>query len=397
MNNFKIIGGILLILGTSIGAGMLALPIASAGEGFITSSLMLLATWVAMTFGALLILEVNLWLPENSNLISMAGATLGKVGKAIAWLSYLMLLYAVLCAYVSGNSDVLQGLVRLVHINIPRTLSSILVVAIFGAIVYRGIYSVDIVNRLLMSSKIILYFILVVLIAPHIELPQLATYSSKIQLDTITVMITSFAFATILPSLRVYFKSDVAKLRLVILLGSLIPLIFYILWIAIVHGVLNTNELNNLVDSKNTVTDLTNLLIYKSHVNWMSIGIRGFISICAATSFLGVALSMCDFLADGLKINKYSKNGMWIYILTFVPPLLIVIAAPSIFVKALSYAGIFCIILFLLLPSLMAWQGRYGKNSISQGKFSYQVIGGKIFLGAEIALAAGLLLWKIFS
>jgi len=76
----KIAGGILLIVGTSIGGGMLALPIVSAESGFIGSTLVLLACWALMAFCALLILEVNLWLPPRNNLISMASATLGKTG-----------------------------------------------------------------------------------------------------------------------------------------------------------------------------------------------------------------------------------------------------------------------------------------------------------------------------
>ena len=39
--NFKLFGSILLVIGTSIGAGMLALPIATAQLGF-TGSLVLL-------------------------------------------------------------------------------------------------------------------------------------------------------------------------------------------------------------------------------------------------------------------------------------------------------------------------------------------------------------------
>ena len=47
----------------------------------------------------------------------------------------------------------------------------------------------------------------------------------------IMVIINSFGYAIILPSLRSYFKSDVRMLRRAILIGSAIP--HYILWIAV--------------------------------------------------------------------------------------------------------------------------------------------------------------------
>ena len=209
----KLFGGILLILGTCIGAGLLALPISTATAGFATSALLLLGLWIAMTAGAFLLLEVNLWLPENSNLISMARKTLGKSGAIITWISYLLLLYALLCAYISTNSDILSSLLSQVHLQIPLWVSAIIIVAVLGYIVFRGISSVDIVNRGLMTTKIIIYAALILAIAPHISLPRLTTVSSKIQISMIMVIITSFGYAIILPSIRSYFKSDVRMLR----------------------------------------------------------------------------------------------------------------------------------------------------------------------------------------
>ena len=62
---------------------------------------------------------------------------------------------------------------------------------------------------------------------------------------------------------------------------------------------------------------------------------------------------------------------MVLYIIT---ALLIVLFYPGIFISALSYAGIYCVILFVLLPALMASSGRYSKN-IAHGE--YRVSGGK--------------------
>lgn len=396
--NLKVVGGVLMILGTSIGAGMLALPVAAASAGFITSALLLVMCWLAMTIGAFLILEVVLWLPEDTNMISMARLTLGKPGQIFAWLSYLLLLYSLLCAYISGNSDVLQAILQAMHIVIPRWAATILIVLILGSIVYRGIYSVDIVNRSLMSAKLIIYVVLVLAVAPYIHISQIMISHSKIFLATIMVMITSFGFAIIVPSLRTYFNSNVRQLRKVIIIGSLIPLIFYIIWIAIVQGVLPVDVLQQLAYSTHTTSGLANHLSTNVRNLWIASFIRIFTSICALTSFLGVSLSLFDFLADGLKLYKKRMQGALVGVITFLPATIIILFAPGAFIHALAYAGIFCIIILILLPSIMAWRGRYNRNMIAtDDNNSYQVWGGKTLLAIEILFSVILIGWNLLS
>src|SRR5262245_54256588 len=122
----KLLGGILLIVGTAIGGGMLALPIATAHTGFINSSLLLFACWAVMTLGSFLIFEVNLWLAAESNLVSMAKATLGKGGQLVAWLANLLLLYSLLSAYIAGGGDFLHNLLAITGVKIPNELACIL-------------------------------------------------------------------------------------------------------------------------------------------------------------------------------------------------------------------------------------------------------------------------------
>ena len=87
----KMLGGILLIVGTTIGGGMLALPIVTAQSGILGALLLLLSSWAVMTFCAFLLLEINLWMPTNSNIILMVKKTLGGWAEIVAWICYLLL------------------------------------------------------------------------------------------------------------------------------------------------------------------------------------------------------------------------------------------------------------------------------------------------------------------
>ena len=154
MNN-KIIASIFMILGTSVGAGMLALPIATASQNIWLTTIMLGLCWLMMTSGALAILEMNLSMKDGSNMVSMAEHSLGKIGKWLTWIIYLGLLYFLLCAYIAGTSDIFASLLKTIHLDFSRIIDTIVATAILGVIVYQGIHSVARLNKWLMSLKLL--------------------------------------------------------------------------------------------------------------------------------------------------------------------------------------------------------------------------------------------------
>lgn len=83
----KLTGGVLLIAGTCIGAGMLALPITMGGTGFWLSTLLLVVCWLATYLAGLYVLEANMCNTEDSNYISMAKNLLGRPGEIMAWIT----------------------------------------------------------------------------------------------------------------------------------------------------------------------------------------------------------------------------------------------------------------------------------------------------------------------
>lgn len=389
--NRKLIGSVLMIVGTSLGGGMLALPVANAETGFFPSTALLFAMWVLMTFCAFLILEVNLWFPKKSNLISMAEATLGKPGKYFAWVTYLFLLYALLSAYIAGGADILGSLFTLANFKHESDYLQVIIFTLtMGWVIYKGVRAVDNVNGLLMTVKLSIYALLIILISPHIQVSYLLGGKAAYAQGTFMVLIVSFGYAIIVPTLRVYLDDDVVLLREAILIGSFIPLICYTLWDLVIMGVLpiyGGSSLANMMHSGHATTELTKALIVHLQQPWVTALFRGFSALSMLTAFLGVGISLTDFLADGMHIDKDGKQGWIVYSAVFIPPLLIVLAYPNAFIEALKYGGLFCVFLLVLLPALMAYSGRYHAK-IARG---YEVIGGKAAISLAIIVGMGLI------
>lgn len=388
----RLLGGIFLIVGLSTGGGMIALPIVTSSGGFFFSIFFLFLCWLVMTIGALLILEVNLWLPPGCHIISMAKATLGPYGEAVAWLSYLLLLYSVIAAYISGGGDLVNNLFANFNWLLPSWQTQVLFLSVLAAVVITGITFIDYVNRGLMGLKLLSFCLMLMLIVPHGHIAPLTELGAILPLAaTISVMITSFGYAAIVPSLRSYFHSDVKQLRLAVLIGSLIPLIIYIIWVGVIFAVIPQEGefgLQAIRQSEHSTADILRSLDHYLQNAWIKDILHIFMAVCIGTSFLGATLSLSDFLSDGFSMEKKGKGSWLIYSATFLPPLLVVIFYKSVFVKALSVAGIFCTILLMLLPALMAWRGRYHLK-MSHG---YQLIGGRFPLLLTFVLSVVIIL-----
>src|SRR6185436_969510 len=103
-----VVGGTLLVAGTTIGVGMLALPIATGPGGFLPSLVIYLICWLFMLATGLLLVEVNLSMPKETSFISMAERLFGPVGRMVFWAVYLFLFLTVMIAHVAGGGEIVR-------------------------------------------------------------------------------------------------------------------------------------------------------------------------------------------------------------------------------------------------------------------------------------------------
>ena len=106
----QIIGAALLLAGTCIGAGMLALPVSTAPLGLLGAVVVLILASVFMAYTGYLVVEVSQWFQQETSYISMARTVLGKPGQYLAWVSFLLLLYALMVAYMTGGGALVAAL-----------------------------------------------------------------------------------------------------------------------------------------------------------------------------------------------------------------------------------------------------------------------------------------------
>jgi len=379
MSTANVFKGSLLIAGTSIGGGMLALPVLTSLGGFVPSLAIYLACWIFMASTGLLFLEVSQWIGKETNIVTMARTTLGLPGQIATWLIYLFLFYCLTVAYIVGCGNLVNDLFQG---QVPQWASFLLFLAVFVPFVYAGAHLVGKLNVGLMLGLGISFLLFVLMGWSHVNPQNLIYRNWSLSLLGLPIAFTSFAYQGIIPTLVSYFDHDIPKARKAILIGSFIPLIAYVIWQWLILGIVPTFGPGGLQETleagQNAVHPLKNFIQNPS----IYIIAQFFAFFALVTSFLGVTLGLVDFLADGLSVTKTNLNKLWLCALVFIPPLVIAILYPHIFLKALDFAGGYgCALLLGLMPILMVWAGRYYQNR----QAAYPFPGGRLALLALLA------------
>ena len=313
--------------------------------------------------------------------MSMAKATMGLFGKIITWVMYIFLFYSLTTAYVAGGGELFMNL-----FDVSRGWAITLFVCIFGLIVYFGAKAVDRVNLLLMLGLSISYLFFVFAGIQNVKVDLLQHQHWGLSLLALPVIFTSFGFQGLVPSLCVYLKRNIKNIRLSIIIGSSIPLLVYIVWQALVLGIIPLNGVGGLkeafIEGSSVIRPLQKVL----ENSWLSKMSSFFAFFALVTSFLGVTLGLFDFLADALSFKKDHRGKCALSILVFVIPSTLAYWDTHIFIIALQYAGGYgCALLLGLLPIVMVWVARYKIRLSDSG---YRVWGGKplLFILATLVL-----------
>lgn len=376
----KLLGAILLISGTAVGAGMLALPVLTAESGFIPSTLLFIAIWALTLFTALLIVEVNLSFQGEVNLISMAKNTLGKGAAALTWVLFLLLLYSLSSAYLSAMGLILNEVFEsFMGIGIPHALQPMIPLLLFGTFVAAGTRITDRCNRVFVICLVAAYLFLIMAALPKVMYSRFTVQNYPLLFAAVPVAVTSFGFHIVVPSVVSYLGHDVRRIRKAVIFGSLIPLGIYLLWQYVILGVV---PLSAITVARSAGAPITEALAELTGAPSIVIFGMAFSFFAIVTSFLGVSLGLFSFLKDGT-----GKGPKTIMLLAFIPPLLFVEFFPGGFITALQYAGIIVAFISGVLPALMAYQARKtGRSSSYKAPFGSLGIVCAILLSLLIAL-----------
>lgn len=420
----SVLGAIALITGSSVGAGMLAMPAATAPAGFIPSAVVMTVSWVLLTLEALLLVEVNLAVAKGLkakgestdsivSLRSMAAETLGPAGAQLTSFVYLFMSYTLLVAFVSKAGEVVNLLSS--H-TIPASAGGLTFAAGMGALVMFGSSkTVDLTNQTLTAALLVLFGGLLVGGTQVGQWDTLVAHQDWTQLGgAIPIIFLSLVFHDLTPYLCKYLGFDKARIQTAVVLGGTIPLLMFAAWNAVALAAVP--DVGGLLQSEGIVDPIR--ILIETQGGFASLAIEIFSLLAIVTSFVGASLGLSEHMLcevkeymreipDGHQISGWlakqlgpresddACRGLAVA-LTLVPPSIAAFMNPQLFFVASQMAGAYGItLLYGIIPPLMAWQIRHPSEG---GQFRVKnpmVPGGKPVLASLASFAAAIEVGKL--
>lgn len=385
----KTLGSTLIVAGTTIGAGMLAMPLTSAEMGFSMTLVLLIGLWLLLSYSALLFVELYQKAPaSDSGIATLAEQYFGVAGRVLATLALVIFMYAILTVYSLGGGNLIAPFLEFAGENAEQV-AIIGFVVLFAVIVTIGTNSVDGMTRLLFIGKLGAFAVVLFTMLPKATLENLSAMPLHhfLIISASPVFFTSFGFHVVIPSINKYLDGDVRRLRIAIIAGTAIPLVAYILWQMATHGVFSQVQFVEIIRKDPTLNGLVEATFQATGSTFISGAVRIFSALALITSFLGVSLSLFDCLDDLLKRVNVQANRLVLGLLTFAPVLAFALFYRD-FLSVLSYAGQMFTFYGLVLPVAMVWVARKRYPDLA-----YRVAGGNVAL--IVALILGLLIINV--
>lgn len=348
----KFISAVLMVLGTSIGAGMLGLPVETGRNGLLPSLVLFLITWMVMVGSGILFSDVLLGKERGVNFITLTKGTLGRKFTALTFAFYILLFYSLITAYIKAIGALVAE-----PFSFAPWQGALSFILLFLPLMYLGTAFIGKVNSFLTIVLMASFFALVVAASNHIDISLLRHQEWSQNMFTLPLIISSFGFHGTLPSIVDYLDRDKLKVRWAILVGSTLTLAVYLIWEFLILGSIPVHgevSLMSAWEKDQTVIAPMSLLFQNSLISKSA---HLFSLSAIITSFFGVSLGLIDFLIDAFQLKKNHSNKLWLLGGIYISAFLWSMSELRIFYLSLNYgAGISCVFLLIFLPAFMFYK-----------------------------------------
>ncbi len=341
----------LMVAGTTIGGGILALPLIAGEAGFLPSVCVCLLAWLMMAASGWLMADEYLDANGKNALGVLYQKALGPLGKHLFVLLYFGLFGCLLTAYLSGITGVFAA-----STGLPSRIMVLLVWSVLAVLVFGGIRRLFAGNNFLVLLMLLAFFILLFSCLRHVVLERFQTTNWTFFTRLFPVFLGSFGFHGSIPVFCQQLKGHRPSVFKAIFGGTSIACLLYLLFLSGTLGCLpQKGEIASIefaLKNDLPVTIALGQLFGRQHFfNFLG----NLISVLAiVTSFFGVAEGFAQFLHD--ECSKISVQRGRYLALAF--PLLGFFLGQNVFIRGLIWMGVGCGVLFGIIPSWI-WIKRF--------------------------------------
>jgi len=313
------------LIGTVVGAGVLGIPYVIAKAGFLYGSLITLLIGVAFLFLNLFAGEMVLRTKKQFQLTGYMQKYLGNWGKRIMAFSMVFGIYGALTAFLIGEGQVLQTI-----FGGSSLLFTLLFFFITTLIVYRGVKATGKVELILMSLLFVVVMLIGIFSFRSIDLSNFAGFNPSQFFLPYGVILFAFVGLAAVPEVQEVLEKDKRNMKKALVIGSIVPVLLYILFSVIVIGVVGLDNFELLAPNERIAT--VALSVYSNSMLGLFANI--FAVVTMFTSFLTLAIALAEMYEYDFHLHRTLALG-----LTLAVPLLLATSGFTTFIATLGITG----------------------------------------------------------
>ncbi|MBO2673132.1 tryptophan permease [Shewanella algae] len=359
----SLLGGAMIIAGTTVGAGMFSLPVEGAGMWFGYSVLMLLGVWFCMFMSGLLLLETNLHFEPGASFDTLTKETLGQFWRVLNGASITFVLYILTYAYISGGGSIVNHSLEGMDISLPQSFAALVFALVLALVVLISTKAVDRITTIMLGGMIISFFLAIGNLLIGVDTSKLllpdgdSSYGSYLW-AAIPFGLASFGYHGNVPSLVKYYGKQPGTIIKAIFVGTFIALAIYLCWLVATMGNISRTEFGAIIAQGGNMGVLVGALSKVMDNSLLNTMLTLFANLAVASSFLGVTLGLFDYLADLFGFDDSRSGRVKTALVTFLPPTLLGMLFPDGFLVAIGFAALAATVWAVIVPALMAWRSR---------------------------------------
>ena len=344
----------------------MGIPYAVAKVGFLYGFILIVGLGLSFLMLNLFMGEIVLRTKEQHQLTGYAQKYLGPWGKRLMAFSMLIGIYGALTAYLIGEGTTLYTIFK---IGSPL-IFSLLFFAVCILIILWGVKATGKFELILTTFLILIVFTIGFFSLRQLNLENLLFHNLALIAVPYGVIMFAFAGSPAIPEMQEVLVKEKKKMKLAIIIGSLIPILIYLIFTFVVLGLIGLSQFEILEPNHRIATIA--LSVYSHPLLGVFANIMAVLTMF--TSFLSLGLALLEVYHYDYSLSKVTAS-----ILTFSVPFIIIMFELTSFTNILEITGSLAGGLSGILIILMFWQAKKKGNRTPEYSLSKHLLFG-IFL-----------------
>lgn len=287
----KFIQAVCILSGMIIGVGMFGIPFSFVKAGFLLGTLELVVLTGCVLLFHLLYADIVLRTHESHRLPGYVHFYLGRRCARLAWYSAIFGIFGTLLAYIILGGAFLNSIFGYFSVSLGGVSGALLFGAAGSVVALIPFRKEMMINSVITIFLILMVLVFIVVLIPRVEWSNFSGFHLSQSFFPYGILLFALSGGIVIPDVIAFLGKKRDLVRRVIVVGSLLPALFYFLFAYVVVGVSGNGTSHDAVSGVAGIAG-THLMLLGSVVGLLTVFTSYIVLSASAQSLLRLDLSL---------------------------------------------------------------------------------------------------------